>query len=208
MNDVPKSTKVLLGIVLTMFVMLLVTWLGNREGVTDNVSREDLVAVGVKNPDKVLTEYKSKLKKDKSGADEYLNAIVKKDRYTLSKEETEIFGDIILNSPITVDKYTETKLFITYDKTEKTSSDDLLKIKEYLSKDTAFPTQIIYKTSENSFEIGKFAYVDFLYQNELEEKGDNAEFLGYDKFSLPKAYLVIDGKLVKEYDDLSKLELQ
>ncbi|MEQ2561461.1 hypothetical protein, partial [Sutterella wadsworthensis] len=97
--------------------------------------------------------------------------------------------------------YNETTLYIKYNKMQDYNDLDILN--QYMSNDKSYPVKIIYSTNKSSLDFGRFIFGD------LKAKTDeNYKVEDYNEVIVPKAFLVIDGKMVDEFSDYKDLKLQ
>lgn len=201
MGDLPTSTKILIISMIILTFGLGIFVISNSTSVRDAVSIKDLQEMRIENPEQVLKKYKSFKTNDE--ADAYIRKVVDKSGNTLTKDEKELFEKNLLLEYINVnDKdYNETTLYIKYNKMEDYNDLDILK--QYMSNDKSYPVKIIYSTNKSSLDFGRFIFGD------LKAKTDeNYKVEDYNEVIVPKAFLVIDGKMVDEFSDYKDLKLQ
>lgn len=201
MRDLPTSTKILIISMIILTFGLGIFVISNSTSVRDAVSIKDLQEMRIENPEQVLKKYKSFKTNDE--ADAYIRKVVDKSGNTLTKDEKELFEKNLLLEYINVnDKdYNETTLYIKYNKMEDYNDLDILK--QYMSNDKSYPVKIIYSTNKSSLDFGRFIFGD------LKAKTDeNYKVEDYNEVIVPKAFLVIDGKMVDEFSDYKDLKLQ
>lgn len=201
MRDLPTSTKILIISMIILTFGLGIFVISNSTSVRDAVSIKDLQEMRIENPEQVLKKYKSFKTNDE--ADAYIRKVVDKSGNTLTKDEKELFEKNLLLEYINVnDKdYNETTLYIKYNKMEDYNDLDILK--QYMSNDKSYPVKIIYSTNKSSLDFGRFIFGD------LKAKTDeNYKVEDYNEVIVPKAFLVIDGKMVNEFSDYKDLKLQ
>lgn len=201
MRDLPTSTKILIISMIILTFGLGIFVISNSTSVRDAVSIKDLQEMRIENPEQVLKKYKSFKTNDE--ADAYIRKVVDKSGNTLTKDEKELFEKNLLLEYINVnDKdYNETTLYIKYNKMEDYNDLDILK--QYMSNDKSYPVKIIYSTNKSSLDFGRFIFGD------LKAKTDeNYKVEDYNEVIIPKAFLVIDGKMVDEFSDYKDLKLQ
>lgn len=201
MRDLPTSTKILIISMIILTFGLGIVVISNSTTVRDAISIKDLKEMRIENPEQVLKKYKSFKTDDE--ADAYIKKVVDKAGNTLSKDEKELFEKNLLLEYINVnDKdYNETTLYIKYNKMEDYK--DLNILKQYMSNDKAYPVKIIYSTNKASLDYGRFIFGDLKLKND-----ENYEVEDYNEIIIPKAFLVIDGKIVDEFSDYKDLKLQ
>ena len=201
MRDLPTSTKILIISMIILTFGLGIFVISNSTSVRDAVSIKDLQEMRIENPEQVLKKYKSFKTNDE--ADAYIRKVVDKSGNTLTKDEKELFEKNLLLEYINVnDKdYNETTLYIKYNKMEDYNDLDILK--QYMSNDKSYPVKIIYSTNKSSLDFGRFIFGD------LKAKTDeNYKVEDYNEVIVPKAFLVIDGKMVNEFSDYKDLKLK
>lgn len=201
MRDLPTSTKILIISMIILTFGLGIFVISNSTSVRDAVSIKDLQEMRIENPEQVLKKYKSFKTNDE--ADAYIRKVVDKSGNILTKDEKELFEKNLLLEYINVnDKdYNETTLYIKYNKMEDYNDLDILK--QYMSNDKSYPVKIIYSTNKSSLDFGRFIFGD------LKAKTDeNYKVEDYNEVIVPKAFLVIDGKMVNEFSDYKDLKLK
>lgn len=200
MKNLPTSTKWLFGVLMFAITTMGLYMITNTSRVQDTYSIKDLEYYQIENPEKVLKKYKSFDTKEE--ADTYITGIINKSANTLNKEETKLFGDNIMTNYVPVNgvTYNETTLYIKYNKFT-TSEEDFNILKQYIENDNHYDFKIMYYTNDSTQDYGKFLYEDL---KAIQEDRS----VDYDRVEVPKAFLIIDGELAKEYNSYSDLELK
>lgn len=198
MRDLPTSTKILISAMVFLFISLGIYVISNSSNVRDAVSIQDLKELKVDNPEEVLKKYKSF--DSESDANNYIQETIAENNNSLTNYESEIFKDNLLLEPINLLHYTDTRLFIKYNKITIEDKDFEI-IKNYISNKKAFPVSIIYETMEESRLSGKFLYYGLI-------KDANDKPTDLNNLKIPKAFLVVNGKLEKEYNSYDDMELK
>lgn len=198
MRDLPTSTKILIFSMVFVSLCLGIFFISNSRTVRDSITISELSDMKIENPEKVFKKYQSI--KDENSAMEYLKNTIAESNNTLSKEESKLFKDNVLLEPINTLHYSETYLFIKYNKLT-ISDDDYLVIKEYINNKKAFPVKIIYETMDMSSLSGKFLYFDLTRTDENKDQK-------LESIKVPNAFLVIDGELKESYKDYKDMALQ
>lgn len=198
MRDLPTSTKILIFSMFFVSLCLGIFFISNSKTVRDSITISELSDMKIENPEKVFKKYQSI--EDEDSAMEYLKNTIAESNNTLSKEESKLFKDNILLEPINTLHYSETYLFIKYNKLT-ISDDDYLVIKEYINNKKAFPVKIIYETMDMSSLSGKFLYFDLTRTDENKDQK-------LESIKVPNAFLVIDGELKESYKDYKDMALQ
>lgn len=198
MRDLPTSTKILIFSMFFVSLCLGIFFISNSRTVRDSITISELSDMKIENPEKVFKKYQSI--KDENSAMEYLKNTIAESNNTLSKEESKLFKDNVLLEPINTLHYSETYLFIKYNKLT-ISDDDYLVIKEYINNKKAFPVKIIYETMDMSSLSGKFLYFDLTRTDENKDQK-------LESIKVPNAFLVIDGELKESYKDYKDMALQ
>lgn len=198
MRDLPTSTKILIFSMVFVSLCLGIFFISNSRTVRDSITISELSDMKIENPEKVFKKYQSI--KDENSAMEYLKNTIAESNNTLSKEESKLFKDNVLLEPINTLHYSETYLFIKYNKLT-ISDDDYLVIKEYINNKKAFPVKIIYETMDMSSLSGKFLYFDLTRTDENKDQK-------LESIKVPNAFLVIDGELKESYKDYEDMALQ
>lgn len=215
MKDLPKSTKILISLIIVTTLTLGVSMIVNSSFLRDKKAITTLTELHVKNPEQVLKEYKSY--DSKKEADAYLKLVVEEAGDALSKKEEKLFGDkLVTNYKNVFDtQYKETFLYLTYNKYADDSDSDFQIIESYLKNPDAYDVKVIYTSNKSSQEFGKFLFFD-LYSIYLEENEKPSKDVVLDKNDnkinygeeLPKAFLVEDGSLKKIYHNMKDIELK
>lgn len=195
MKELPKSTKILIVLIIGIVIILGFNALRSTKMVSDSVSENELVRLGVKEPKTVLNQYQKLLKEDETKAQEYIQSTIIEDRATLSLKEMELFEGLLVDKWESTEESSETTMYITYDKTE-VKEDEFNILKSYMNHKNAYPVKIIYSTIDENYQFGQFLYGGY----------SDKEVKEYSHYVLPKAFLIIDGKKVKEYSDYKDLE--
>lgn len=198
MRDLPTSTKILIFSMVFVSLCLGIFFISNSRTVRDSITISELSDMKIENPEKVFKKYQSI--EDENSAMEYLKNTIAESNNTLSKEESKLFKDNVLLEPINTLHYSETYLFIKYNKLT-ISDDDYLVIKEYINNKKAFPVKIIYETMDMSSLSGKFLYFDLTRTDENKDQK-------LESIKVPNAFLVIDGELKESYKDYKDMALQ
>lgn len=198
MRDLPTSTKILIFSMVFVSLCLGIFFISNSRTVRDSITISELSDMKIENPEKVFKKYQSI--EDENSAMEYLKNTIAESNNTLSKEESKLFKDNVLLEPINTLHYSETYLFIKYNKLT-ISDDDYLVIKEYINNKKAFPVKIIYETMDMSSLSGKFLYFDLTRTDENKDQK-------LESIKVPNAFLVIDGELKESYKDYEDMALQ
>lgn len=198
MRDLPTSTKILIISMVILTFGLGIFVISNSTSVRDAVSIQDLKELKVENPEEVLKKYKSF--DNETDANNYIQETIAESNNSLTKYESEIFKDKLLLEPINLLHYTDTRLFIKYNKITIEDKDFEI-IKNYISNKKAFPVSIIYETMEESNLAGKFLYYGLI-------KDSNDKPTDLNDLKIPKAFLVVNGKLEKEYKSYDDMELK
>lgn len=198
MRDLPTSTKILIISMVILTFGLGIFVISNSTPVRDAVSIQDLKELKVENPEEVLKKYKSF--DNETDANNYIQETIAESNNSLTKYESKIFKDKLLLEPINLLHYTDTRLFIKYNKITIEDKDFEI-IKNYISNKKAFPVSIIYETMEESSLAGKFLYYGLI-------KDSNDKPTDLNDLKIPKAFLVVNGKLEKEYKSYDDMELK
>lgn len=198
MRDLPTSTKILIISMVILTLGLGIFVISNSTSVRDAVSIKDLKELKVENPEEVLKKYKSF--DNELDANNYIQETIAESNNSLTKYESKIFKDKVLLEPINLLHYTDTRLFIKYNKITIEDKDFEI-IKNYISNKKAFPVSIIYETMEESSLAGKFLYYGL-------KKDSNDKPTDLNNLKIPKAFLVVNGKLEKEYKSYDDMELK
>lgn len=200
MGNLPKSTKILISFVIILILSVGVVGVRNTSFVKNKLALKYLEEMKVENPEKVMKKYNQFSNKEE--ADAYLVEQVDKVGNTLTKEEKDVFGENILLNYINVyDTTIEEMLFINYHKIED-SEKELEIINQYISNENSYPVTIIYETNKDSITFGRFIFVDL-----QKQAGSLEGEVNYD-VQLPRAFLVSNNNIIKEYEKLEDMQLK
>lgn len=97
-------------------------------------------------------------------------------------------------------------MFIKYNKLTITD-EEFDMISQYIKNENKFPIKIIYETMDSSNYFGKIIF-NYVKTNSTKNNDESDDIKNLDNINIPKAFLVVDGKLVKTYEEYSDMELK
>lgn len=204
MSKLPTSAKILFGFILFLILGISASYISTTKNISVSTIKTELIKMKVENVDEVLEIYTTYSNKD--DALNYLEQVIADSNNTLTANEKELFGNDVLTEKINTDKYSETTMFIKYNKLTITD-EEFDMISQYIKNENKFPIKIIYETMDSSNYFGKIIF-NYVKTNSTKNNDESDDIKNLDNINIPKAFLVVDGKLVKTYEEYSDMELK
>lgn len=204
MSKLPTSAKILFGFILFLILGISASYISTTKNISVSTIKTELIKMKVENVDEVLEIYTTYSNKD--DALNYLEQVIADSNNTLTANEKELFGNDVLTEKISTDKYSETTMFIKYNKLTITD-EEFEMITQYIKNENKFPIKIIYETMDSSNYFGKIIF-NYVKTNSTKNNDESDDIKNLDNINIPKAFLVVDGKLVKTYEEYSDMELK
>lgn len=204
MSKLPTSAKILFGFILFLILGISASYISTTKNISVSTIKTELIKMKVENVDEVLEIYTTYSNKD--DALNYLEQVIADSNNTLTANEKELFGNDVLTEKINTDKYSETTMFIKYNKLTITD-EEFDMITQYIKNENKFPIKIIYETMDSSNYFGKIIF-NYVKTNSTKNNDESDDIKNLDNINIPKAFLVVDGKLVKTYEEYSDMELK
>lgn len=204
MSKLPTSAKILFGFILFLILGISASYISTTKNISVSTIKTELIKMKVENVDEVLEIYTTYSNKD--DALNYLEQVIADSNNTLTANEKELFGNDVLTEKINTDKYSETTMFIKYNKLTITD-EEFDMISKYIKNENKFPIKIIYETMDSSNYFGKIIF-NYVKTNSTKNNDESDDIKNLDNINIPKAFLVVDGKLVKTYEEYSDMELK